>query len=364
VTLGLTRRIELLTRRLLRLRLLCMAALCTLAGSLTLMVRDYRLPGREPSLLPFVGAVMCGLALLLLVHRLATVEPGTALAAVVGHADNFVALIALNLMILNFIAPAFDVLALVETRNPLVPRVLGAMQNLTGHLLVGVFVVAAGALTCLVVIRFFDRVVFENLPGRRVFHGLGRVALAAVVAYCVVAGVIAYDGAFDTSPPVEHSTDVIHVHQVKDKVGLVSVWLLDVRSWRTPGGIERVVVRSGRDRLRPELLTPGQPVQVVTRSGLLGIPWVDTIVYDSDRNDRAQARALLELLPTAAYPRKWVMYGFVLQKRWDAIVPHALEYARYYPADRDYLEAVAETLRAHGRPEDAAVFERLLRASS
>ncbi len=92
------------------------------------------------------------------------------------------------------------------------------------------------------------------------------------------------------------------------------------------------------------------------RTGFFGIPRIERVRLQPDR----QLPELLETVPSAASPRRRLTDGLLAAGRWPEAVAHVRAYARYHPADAEYLAGVASRLRQAGRAEELAVVQALL----
>jgi hypothetical protein len=82
------------------------------------------------------------------------------------------------------------------------------------------------------------------------------------------------------------------------------------------------------------------PLLVNVRSGLLGMPWVDTAPIDRV----TLLERLVRELPTAAVPRKELIARYLAEARWDAATRHAREYQALYPEERTFVDTLLRTI--------------------
>jgi hypothetical protein len=137
------------------------------------------------------------------------------------------------------------------------------------QMLVFLGVVAAGALVLAIVLdrRARRGQTLEAL--RRVFRGLLPLPWMLSVLLFV-------NGRFDHAPP---AIAVTHVVSKFTMPGLVRPHRLIVRSWRPDGRLERLPV----DEYDYSRFSPGDTVDVRVEPGLVGIPWVYSVLRHEPR---------------------------------------------------------------------------------
>jgi len=175
-----------------------------------------------------------------------------------------------------------------------------------------------------------------------VVHGLG----AVVILGCGFYGVFVFvNGAFDVADPAHYPTEIVRIGMDETELGVrVPVAWADVRSWRRPGTIERVLVRPDER----ERLWAGQAVMISVRPGFHGVPWVSRIEADVEQ----RSRDVLAVLPDAAQVRRDLaeFYGRLGRHAEAAITTR--EYARRFPDDLQFPVRMARLLTARHRFEE------------
>lgn len=150
------------------------------------------------------------------------------------------------------------------------------------------------------------------------------------------------NGTFDLSEPTHHPSQIVRIGLDETELGLrvPFVWA-DVRSWRHPGQLERILVRP-EER---ERLWGGQSVVVSVRAGFHGVPWVSRIESDVEK----QSREILAVAPDAAQIRKDLADFYVRLGRYTEAAVTTREYARRFPEDRHFPVRVAKLLTSRDR---------------
>ncbi|HEV8641800.1 MAG TPA: hypothetical protein VGV13_11935 [Methylomirabilota bacterium] len=339
--------------RIVSIRVLTAAVLSALTFYFTCILFTYRLPGPRFLLAVALGLALSAVSVLVVVGRVFTATLPSFVRPLAGHAENFIFLLVVNLIIVSLLAPIFRMIALTPMRNPVVQRVFGVAGELSGHVLLALFAAGVAVLAWVLVLRVGDRV-FRWGPARGLARALDRVAVTMLVLYCVAVGALAANSVLDTSPAVEHRSEIVAVSGVTGPFGLGQISWADVRSWTEPGQVERVLLIAQRDQPRRERALPGLPVRVEVRAGFLGFPWVVTVARDQAR----QTEQVLEAVPTAAGLRKWLISTLAEQQRWKELRVHAEAHLRAYPSDREWVLLIAKGLRQHGQPNEAAALEQ------
>jgi hypothetical protein len=340
--------------RVLRRRVVSSALLFLVTFFLTDTVGHFRRPGEYLSLGLLVGLAFLVLSLLIFLQRLLTMTPSENLRPALEEAERYAALVALNLILLNLLAPVAGLLSLLPA-SPLIHGVLIAISRLSGRLLFALFVVGVGLLAILMVVRILDRVVLRTPPARRVARGIHRLAVGAIALYALYAIALAYNGGLDTAPAAEHRTEVVRMWGWPPFLQ----WA-DLRGWEPGHPITRIWVFTDRDGPEMAHLTPGQPVMVRVRPGFLGIAWVDTMRPDPS----PQASAILRVAPTAGLVRRELIRSRLREGRWAEALEETETHHRQYPRDSASLAEIAQILRAADRPREASTVEELGRVAS
>jgi tetratricopeptide (TPR) repeat protein len=179
---------------------------------------------------------------------------------------------------------------------------------------------------------------------RRFEQGLGVV----VGGFGLMSGLLFLNGYYDSSAAADVPSEVIAIGGGDLQVQVLDTaffFWADLRSWRQPGRVERILLRP--DEI--SLTWPGQPVIVRVRPGRLGIPWIQEVLRDREK----YYTQVLAIAPTAAGPRRERLLWLVERQRWVDTVEAGREYLRLYPNDYDFMKGIAASLGVAGRPADA-----------
>lgn len=172
-----------------------------------------------------------------------------------------------------------------------------------------------------------------------------RVCALAILGFCFYGLFLFSNGKFDLSEPTHHSTEIVRLGMDEAGIGIrvPFVWA-DVRSWRRPGQLERIVIRP-EER---ERLWGGQTVVVSVRSGFHGTPWVSRIEADVEKH----SREILAVAPDAGQIRKDLADFYVRLGRFTEAATTTREYARRFPDDRTFPVQIARLLTSRDRFAD------------
>jgi tetratricopeptide (TPR) repeat protein len=196
---------------------------------------------------------------------------------------------------------------------------------------------------------------------RALFGRVGRTArrwnpVAVASRLCAVAtlglgfyGLFLFtNGTFDVAESTHHSTEIVRIGLDGTAIGVrVPVVWADLRSWRRPGELERILVHPAER----EWLWDGQAVMVSMRQGFYGIPWVVRIQPDVEK----RSRDVLAALPDAGQVRKDLAAFYVRLGRFTEAAMTAREYARRFPDDREFPVQIARLLTSRDRFADVVV---------
>jgi hypothetical protein len=171
-------------------------------------------------------------------------------------------------------------------------------------------------------------------------------ALAAVVlGFAFYSLFVFANGKFDLSEPIPHATEIVSIGMEEPTFGItVPVTWATLRSWRSPGATERVMLR-WEERQR---LWGGQSVVVSVRRGFYGKPWVSAIEHDVEKH----SRTVLAILPRAAQIRKDLAWFLARIGRFSDAATTTRAYTVDFPEDRDFPVSMAKRLTTRDRFTD------------
>lgn len=158
----------------------------------------------------------------------------------------------------------------------------------------------------------------------------------------------------DMASQTEHKSEVLEIAELEDSFlhDLPYSWF-NLRSWEDPKDVMRIM----RNPWQDGDLWGGEPVLVHVRTGLFGIPWIERLEMDRE----AQFQRVVEVAPTAASPRKDLIYFYLNRKQWKEAGQAAREYFKLYPNDTEYAFSVAAALgRSEQNVDAVAVLEPLV----
>jgi len=344
-------------RRILGLRVLMAVVLVGLTEYARRAMAAYRLPGEWFTLAAGAALVLLALAVLLVVERVVTATPSRGLRPLAAHADTYVLLLVINLIILSFLSPVFQTAAETPLPNPVVQRALATVGALSARALRLVFVVGATTLAFVVLLVVLERTLGRFTLFRAGGRMLDRLAATLLVLVFVAGSALTYNGMFDRSAPRQRRAEIVALSGMELPFPLGQFAWADVRDRQPPGRTERIVLAPGRDEISLTGTRPGQPVLVNMGSGWFGVPWVRTITVDHGEH----AQRVLAALPTAAAMRKAMIATLWRERRWQELRAQAEAHLREYPHDRDYILALARELHVHGQTADSTALSRLVR---
>jgi hypothetical protein len=250
----------------------------------------------------------------------------------------------------NILSPFFRPLSQVWRSGSIPLLVLSVAGSLSGPVLFGIFIAMTTALAWLILVRLARRLVPASATLPRAQRAFRVATVTAVALYGIYATVLSFNGSFDRSIAVEHRRELVSVTTIK---ALVS-WL-DLRA--ADGTLERVTLLPGKDGVWAGYVDPGQPIVVSVRRGAFGIPWIERVAHDADR----QAELMVEAAPSAAAPRRALIGAYLRQGRGREVVAHTRAYLGDYPRDIAFAGTVAATLRNAGDMPSAVAVEAFAR---
>jgi len=180
---------------------------------------------------------------------------------------------------------------------------------------------------------------------RRPLEILSQACAVVVIGFAFYSLFVFTNGKFDLSEPAIHATEIVEIGMEEPTLGVtVPLTWATVRSWRSPGSTERLILR--RDERQRSW--GGQPVVVFVRSGFFGKPWVSAIEQDVER----QSRAVLAVLPGAAQIRKDLAWFYARTGRFSDAASTTRAYTRDFPDDREFPVSMAKLLTTRDRFND------------
>jgi hypothetical protein len=302
------------------------------AGSLWAQM-TYRIPGRSVFLaLPWLGPAVACLGSLLLIN---------AVAGRISASDTALRRVARWALTMTF---ALGVLAFAIPAGP-IRRVLAPA-----------LVWAALGTVYLFAVIVIAGLVSSAAPAvvRQALRWMERVALALVAGFIVV-GVVAFvNGHFDASLPTEVKSQIRDIGRAEVELEHVADYgWADLRSWRRPGGIERVFM----SRTERAHSWPGQAIVARVRSGALRLAWIVDMGVDVEEYNRQ----ILAIAPNARGARGALIDWYLSRHRWQDATAQTLDYLDRFPGEFEYVREVAAKLGlAHQTVAARAVLERLV----
>jgi hypothetical protein len=172
-----------------------------------------------------------------------------------------------------------------------------------------------------------------------------KLCALAALGFCFYGLFLFTNGKFDPADPVHHATQIVSIGMDETELGIrvPFVWA-DVRSWRRPGEVERLLLRPDER----ERLWGGQMVMVSVRPGFYGVPWVSHIEGDVELH----SREVLAMAPDAGQIRKDLAEFYVRLGRFTEAATTTREYAQRFPEDRTFVVRIAKALTSRDRFAD------------
>jgi tetratricopeptide (TPR) repeat protein len=190
---------------------------------------------------------------------------------------------------------------------------------------------------------------------RRFLQVLERLVTFLVLGLAVYGVVLGFNARFAVAPPQVHTSTVVALlgGEPDSTMGAAYAWA-DLRSWRTAGRTERVILRAWERRT----LWTAKQVLVHVRPGRLGLPWIMKIEPDEEE----RLRSVLQFAPTASRPWKELIGTYFRRGDYDRAASLAKEYLSIYPNDRDFAIRFASDLFSASRwPAAVPILEPFLR---
>jgi hypothetical protein len=313
-------------------------------------ISTHRLPGWWFVLGIIAGLVLCALTVLRVAGRAVTLKLPASLRPVALHADRFVLLLVVNLIMVSVLSPVLRIFAAVPGFNPVSHGVLVAASALTGRVLLFIFVFGVSILGWILLLHVFGGAIGRWRLVRATGRALDRLAVGLAVGVCATGLALIANGALDTSPPVSVRAEVADVTGVELPLGLFHLAWVELRDYPARGLKERILLIPQRDAIWPQRSVPGLPVTIETGGGFLGLRWVRAIRID---DDLVRLR-ILDAVPTATTFRKWHIQNLWRERNWTVMMEHARAHARAYPDDREYMLTLVQALEAAGQTAHAA----------
>jgi len=227
----------------------------------------------------------------------------------------------------------------------LIPTSLAASASTTRPWLTALLLGVGVAVSAVSLAAIARRLVADGgttlAEGLRWLHRAGIVAVGIFILWTIVVYV---NGAWDSSTPVEHDSEVLAVIATVVDPGrgaLMPHTQADLRSWRSADRVERLVLAHAETRR----VWVGQPVRVRLHAGRLGIPWISAVVHD----EMGHARQILQVSPTAFHAMKRLIAGLLERRQLDEALAVTRRYVALYPDDVEQVQFVAGYLQVAGR---------------
>jgi hypothetical protein len=347
-----------LGRRMFGLPIVAAALLTALAGWFAISSGVGRLPGQWFVVLATGSLFLFAASVLRLVQRVLSTSPPAPLRPLVPHAESFIFLVAINLVILSPLAPLFSGIGhgmATTIRTSMIKQAFGALGELTGPVQVALFGAGAVVVAWVLILRLLDPL--RRLPGvRRLAVTLDRLVVAAIIVFCTGGALLSYNATLDSGAATPRQADLVAVSGLGVPfTGLVLGWA-DVRYLDGPGAVERILLMP-KDEVWIERGAPGLPVRLHMRPGLFGFRWIENVTVDRER----ELQRTLAAVPTAAALRKPWIEWLVNQRRWNDVRAEAEKHLRACPEDRQFVLGVASRLRAQGQIDHAGALEAMVR---
>lgn len=284
----------------------------------------YRVPSHVVAAwLSWVGLILLTLGIVVLANRVLD-DPG-ADAALLTPAERWSMFVSLGLLAGALLAP----------------------HGIVSQLFLRVFVWVSLLTIALTVLVLTVRLAAPILgrQARRMLRALEHLMTWLVGAFILASVLLFVNGYRDSSPAVEIPSEVVALGREDVEVlGTTILSWADLRSWRRPGTVERVLLTPAERALT----WVGQPVIVRMRPGALGVSWVESVIRDREK----YYRQVLVIAPNAAGPRRERLLWLVEHQRWTDTLEAAREYIRLYPDDYDFMAGIAASLGVVGRMAD------------
>jgi hypothetical protein len=287
----------------------------------------YRVPvGPFLMLLPWAGVAVTALSVLMLLVSLLPGSKGGLMGRMLDRLDRRSVWLAAVLIPTSFAASAC------------------ATRPWLGHVFLGLGLTIAAASLTAVAHRLIADGGTTLAEGLRWLQGAALVAVGAFLLWSIVVFV---NGAWDSSAPVEHDSEVVAIVVTVVDTGLgnlVPHAQAELRSWRSPGRLERLVLAPTEN----SRVWIGQPVRVRVRAGYLRVPWVSAVEPDRVRH----ARQILQVSPTASHALSQLFTTLLQRRQWEEALTAGRLYIQAYPDDVGSVEHIAGLLGVAGRYAD------------
>ncbi|MGH7318242.1 MAG: tetratricopeptide repeat protein [Candidatus Rokuibacteriota bacterium] len=182
-------------------------------------------------------------------------------------------------------------------------------------------------------------------PIRQALQRAEQLCSYVIVAFCLYSTVLFVNGLFSRGGAV-HVAQIVEIGGGEIDLGPVTSFSwVTLRSWRSPGRAERLLLHADER----QWLWGGLDVLVHVRHGRFGIPWVSRV----EPNGEKILLAVLEATPTAAEPRRRLAHLYVRSHRYDDARITALRHLELYPRDEAFAVRIATELLYVARQADA-----------
>lgn len=324
--------------------------LAVLVGYFVCGLMAHRLPGWWFVLALGAGLALFGLAVLRASWCAATLQLPASLRGVGLHADRFVLLLVVNLIIVSAFSPMLRLAASAQGSYSLSHGVMATAGALSADVLLIVFVAGVVVLAWVLLLLLLRATVGRWAPIRALGRGVDWLVVGVLVLFCAASLAVMVNGALSTPRSVHVQAEVGAITGVELPLGLGQVAWVELRGYPAPGLTEQVLLVRQRDEIWPQSATPGLPVAVDTVTGLFGVRWVRAIRVDHT----AITLRTLTAVPTATAFRKWIIGTLWNDRKWAELRAHAEAHLRAYPNDHEYVLTLVRKLEGAGQTAEAA----------
>jgi len=335
--------------------LLAAIALAMLVGYFGQGLLACRLPGRWFVLATGAGLALFALAVLRAAWCAATLKLPWSLRSIGDHADRFVFLLVINLIIVSALSPILRIAA-GGPGYSISHGVMVAAGALSADVLLIVFACGVVVLGWVLLLMLLRGTVGRAGVIRALGRGVDWLMVAAMVLFCIASMAMLVNVELGDRRATHVRAEVGAINGVDLPFGLGQVAWAELRNYPSPGATEEILLVRQRDEIWHQGATPGLPVVVHTVSGLFGVKWVQAIKVDQE----AITLRALAAVPTATALRKWAIGVLLAEKRWPELRAQVEAHLRAYPNDRPFALTLVRDLERAGQPAEAAALKAVV----